>query len=145
MFSSENLELEQQLLFISPIQHKNACVLYQGWERGNRVANCCKNKESCGTECEMYISMDRFISIVDLVPFIMEEKACIQILFDKGLLNTRMVCTKCYARLSLKDYSTKKYPVFVCWRGHKKILLQMADNPCAHEQHKSLSNHFDIG
>jgi hypothetical protein len=39
-------------------------------------------------------NMDRFISIVDLVPIIMEEKAYIQFLFNEGLLNTRMLFFK---------------------------------------------------
>ena len=56
--------------------------------------------------------MDRFGSIVDLMPFIMEEKAYIQFLLDEGLLNIRMVCSECYARLSLKDDGSKKYVVY---------------------------------
>jgi hypothetical protein len=42
------------------------------------------------------------------MPFITEEKACIQFLFDEGLLNIRMVCSECYACLSPKDYGSKK-------------------------------------
>jgi hypothetical protein len=41
-------------------------------------------------------SMDPFVRIADLVPFIMEGKACIRFLFDEGLLNTRMVCSEWY-------------------------------------------------
>ena len=53
------------------------------------------------------ISMDCFVGIVDLMPFIMEEKACIQFLFEEGLLNKRMICNECYARLCPKDCSSK--------------------------------------
>ena len=45
-------------------------------------------------------SMDHFVSIVDLIPLIMEESACIQFLFDEGLLRIRMRCNECYTNLS---------------------------------------------
>ena len=67
--------------------------------------------------------MDCFFGIVDLVPFIMEEMACIQFTFDEGLLNTRMVCSECHARLSPKNYGSTKYPLFLCQRGNKKITV----------------------
>ena len=67
--------------------------------------------------------MVRFISLVDLVPFIMEKKACIQFLFVKGFLNTRMVFNEYYAFLNLKDYSNKIYPAFVCRRAHNKLTV----------------------
>ena len=41
--------------------------------------------------------MDRFINKIDLAPLCVDKDACIQFLYDEGLLRTRMLCPECYA------------------------------------------------
>ena len=67
--------------------------------------------------------MSHVICIPDLGPFISEKSECIQFLFDKGFLHTKMWCGQCNALLSTKVYQNKKFPLFACERGHNKITV----------------------
>jgi hypothetical protein len=66
--------------------------------------------------------MDHFVNVLDLMPIITEESACIQFLSDEGLLHTTVRCSECYDHLSPHHHSNKIYPVFACQRGHKRII-----------------------
>ena len=58
--------------------------------------------------------MSRFISKVDLAPFVLDEVACIQFLIDEGFLRTNMRCPMCYAHLQPKQHNNNRYPFFQC-------------------------------
>jgi hypothetical protein len=69
--------------------------------------------------CRMY----RFISKFELAQLMGDEENCIQLLFDEGLLNTRMLCSECDVPMQLRPRLGSKYPHFECAMGHERIRI----------------------
>ena len=53
---------------------------------------------------------------VDLAPLCENKEACLQFLFDEGLLKSRMLCTECNALLDPIKRRGRMHPEFCCRR-----------------------------